>query len=430
MGYLANLLGALTGRPQASTFDLTSMTPENLRDFLRIGGGMETSSGAVVNDNSAMRVAAAWRCCNIISGTVGSLPLDLIRRESEKVRRPAVGHPLRKVLTVKPNLWQTPSEFRRMMQMHLLLRGNAYALKVRMGRDVVGLIPIVPDRVLVEQQPDLSLKYTVTLKGGQTRIYQQAEILHLRGMSLDGVKGLSVIAHMRESLGLALQGETAAAKLMKNGQMSSGVFTHPNKLSPEAYIRLKASIAENGGSENAGGTRILEEGMKLETIAMDATDMQFLEQRNFQRYDIAMFFGVPPHMIGATEKSTSWGSGIEQMGIGFVTYTLNDWLVTWQEALKRDVIAEAEWETHDVRFNTQALLKGDSKAQWAAFTAGRQWGIFSPNDVLELLDRNPRTDPGGNEYAVPPNQNPDAAAPAADPADDPTGGLDEPAQTA
>jgi HK97 family phage portal protein len=411
MGYLKNLRNAVLGKPQANTtFDLTAMTPEQVRDFLRIGGSMETASGAVVNDNSAMRVAAAWRCVNIISGTVGSLPLDLIKRESEKVRRPAVGHPLRRVLTVKPNVWQTPSEFRRMMQTHLLLRGNAYALKVRAGRDIVGLIPIIPDRVLVEQQPDLSLRYQVTRQNGSRVTYQQSEILHLRGMTLDGVKGLSVISHMRESLGLALQGELASAKLMKNGQFVTGVLAHPSKLSPEAYARLKASIAENSGSENAGSTRILEEGMKLESTGMNATDMQFLEQRDFQRYDIAMFFGVPPHMIGATEKATSWGSGIEQQGIGFVTYTLNDWLVTWQEALKRDAIDEAEWDSIDVRFFPQALLKGDSKAQWDAFVRGRQWGIYNANDVRALLDMNPRTDPGGDEYAVPPNQTIDAGA--------------------
>lgn len=428
MGYLKNLLGALTGKPQASTsFDLTDMTPEDMREFLRIGGGFESASGAVVNDNSAMRVAAAWRCVNIIAGTVGSLPLDLIRRESETVRRPAVGHPLRRVLTVKPNIWQTPSEFRRMMQTHLLLRGNAYALKVRLGREVVGLIPIVPDRVLVEQLPDLSLRYQVTRKSGELQFFTQSEILHLRGMTLDGVKGLSVISHMRESLGLALQSEMAGAKLMKNGQFTSALLKHPNKLSAEAYERLKASIAASGGSGGAGSTRILEEGMSWEATSMSAVDMQFLEQRNFQRYDIAMFFGVPPHMIGATDKSTSWGSGIEQMGIGFVTYTLNDWLVTWQEALKRDVIDEREWETIDVRFFPQALLKGDTKTQWDAFTRGRQWGVYSANDVRALLDMNPREDEAGDDYAVPPNET-QAETPATEP--DPTGGQDEPAQTA
>lgn len=118
------------------------------------------------------------------------------------------------------------------------------------------------------------------------------------------------------------------------------------------------------------------------------------------------------------------------MGIGFVTYTLNDWLVTWQEALKRDVINESEWDTIDVRFFPQALLKGDTKTQWDAFTKGRQWGVYSANDIRALLDLNPREDDEGDEYAAPPNQNPDAAAPAADPTDDQNGGIDEPAQTA
>ena len=164
--------------------------------------------------------------------------------------------------------------------------------------------------------------------------------------------------------------------------------------------------------------------MDYSPVSLSPTDLQFLEQRDFQRYDIAMFFGVPPHMLGATEKETSWGSGIEQQGIGFVTYTLNDWLVTWQEALKRDLIHESEWDVLDFRFNTQALLKGDTKAQWDAFTRGRQWGVYSANDVREKLDLNPRDDEAGDEYAAPPNQTlaPPPAAPEGDP--------DDPARTA
>lgn len=401
MGYFTNLLNAAIGRPKAQTFDLTSMSPEMVRDFLRIGGSMETASGATINETSAMRVAAAWRCVNIISGTVGTLPLDLIRRVSEVERQPARGHPLRKVLTIKPNLWQTPSEFRRLMQAHLLLRGNAYALKVKMGGNLIALVPIHPDKVRAEQLDDMTMEYLVTAKDGRQTLYTGKDIFHLRGMSLDGVKGMSVISHMRESLGLALQSETAGARMMKNGQFVSGVLTHPNKLSPDAHARLKASIQESGGSENAGGTRILEEGMKWEATSMSATDMQFLQQRDFQRYDIAMFFGVPPHMLGATEKQTSWGSGIEQQGIGFVTYTLNDWLKTWEEAIKRDLIAEKEWETLDARFFTQALMRGDIKARTAFYVAMLQWGVFSPNMVLSKEDENPRE--GGNVYYDPPN---------------------------
>jgi HK97 family phage portal protein len=220
---------------------------------------------------------------------------------------------------------------------------------------------------------------------------------------------------MRESLGIALDGEIAAATLFKNGSFVDTVIKHPEKMSPEAYNRLKESWEKRKtGVDNAGKTAILEEGASLDKVSMSARDLQFIESRDFQRYDIAMFFGVPPHMIGATEKTTSWGSGIEQQNIGFVTYTLNDWLVMWQEALKRDTINENEWETLDVRFFTQALLKGDTKAQWDAFTRGRQWGVYNANDIRAMLDLNPRTlqdgsiDPEGYEYASPPNQNPDA----------------------
>lgn len=403
MGYFRNLLNAAMGGPRASaSFDLSNMSPDQVREFLRVGGSMETASGAVVNETSAMRVAAAWRCVNILSGTIGTLPVDLIRRVSETVREPATGHPLRRVLTVKPNQWQTPSEFRRMMMAHLLLRGNAYALKVAAGDRVLALIPLHPDRVTVEQQDDYSITYRVSIKGGTHRVYTQREIFHLRGMSFDGVKGLSVLSHMRESLGLAIQAERAGAKLMGNGQFVSGVLKHPGKLSPEAYERLKASVSERfSGADNAGKSMILEEGMEFGAVSMSATDMQFLEQRGFQRYDIAMFFGVPPHMLGATEKQTSWGSGIEQQGIGFVTYTLNDWLKIWEEAIKRDLIAEREWDQLDVRFYTQGLMRGDVKARWEAHVKGLQWGVMSPNEVRALEDMNPRD--GGEVYYDPPN---------------------------
>ncbi len=250
------------------------------------------------------------------------------------------------------------------------------------------------------------------------RVYRSEDVLHLRGLSMNGYSGLSVLTHMRESLAIALDGDTAAATLMKNGSFVESVIKHPGEMSPAAYARLKESWEQrNAGAGNTGKTAILEEGADLVKTTMTANDLQFIQSRDFQRYDIAMFFGVPPHMIGATEKTTSWGSGIEQQNIGFVTYTLNDWLTMWQEALKRDTISEREWDVLDVRFFTQALLKGDTKAQWDAFTKGRQWGVYSPNDIRAMLDMNPRTDGEGDEYAAPPNQNPDQNA--ADSSDQP-----------
>ncbi|MBY5863255.1 phage portal protein [Rhizobium leguminosarum] len=410
---MANFITTAFRAAIGQTINITTATDAEIKEFF--AGGNTSIGGRSITDSNALKVAAAYRCVNIISGVVSWIPIDLIRRIDENTRKPAVGHPLRKVLTVRPNAWQTPKEFRQLMQTYVMLRGNAVALKVKALGNVSALIPIHPDRVLIEQESNLQMKYTVTLLDGSTKVYRSADVLHLRGLSLNGYAGLSVLSHMRESLGIALDGEIAAATLFKNGSFVDTVIKHPEKMSKEAYERLKESWEKRKtGVDNAGKTAILEEGASLDKVSMSARDLQFIESRDFQRYDIAMFFGVPPHMIGATEKTTSWGSGIEQQNIGFVTYTLNDWLVMWQEALKRDTINENEWETLDVRFFTQALLKGDTKAQWDAFTRGRQWGVYNANDIRAMLDLNPRTlqdgsiDPEGYEYASPPNQNPDA----------------------
>lgn len=389
-------------RIAAQVFRLDShMSPQDREAFLRVGGSMETSSGAVINDNSAMKVATFWRCVSIIAGTVSSLPLDLVERRDERTRLPATGHPLRRLLTVKPNHWQTPSEFRKYLQTCLLLRGNAYALIVRLGQQVQSLIPLHPDRVQVEQKADLSLVYKVTLANGQAREYAARDMLHLRGLSLDGFTGLSVIQYMREVLGLSLKGEEATARVFKQGNLLGGYFTHPNKLSDDAYQRLRASLVERSGTSNAHRWEVLEEGMKPEPLTIKAQDQQFLELRDLQKYDIATFLGVPPHLVGLLDKTTSWGTGIEQQSIGFNTYTINDWLRIWEEALKRDLLPESQWETHDFRFAMQGLLRADSAARANYYATALQYRWMNPNEVRALEDMPPYED--GDRFLDPPN---------------------------
>lgn len=395
MGILNRMRSMVGLRPSAL------VSEDQIREFMRQGN---TISGAVVTEESAMRVAAAWRCVNIIAGAIATLPLDIIKRESEDVRRPFVGHPLRKILTVKPNPWQTPSEFRRMMQAHLLLRGNSYARKVMVGDQLVALLPLHTDRVRAEQLDTLAMVYHVRGKDGRVTTFAQKDIFHLRGMSLDGVTGMSVISNMRESLGLALQTEQAGARLFSQGILAGGVIKHPGKLGDNAARHLRESMEErNSGAQNAGRWIIAEEGMTLEPISLSAEDAQWLGTRDFQRYDIAMFFGVPPHMIGATEKTTSWGSGLESQGTGFVTYTLSDWTKTWEESSKRDLLPESQWENTDIRFNSNGLQRGDFKGRWEGYVKALQWGVYSPDDVRRLEDQNPRPDGGGGIYYDPPN---------------------------
>ena len=415
MAFWANWLGGAkppAASPRAAFQDagggIVITTTQQLEEALR--SGSLTASGATVTPNSAMRVAAVYACVRIISGAVATLPLHIKRRVDERTREDASDTPIWTVLRRKPNRWQTPSQFRRMLQAHLLLRGNAYAMIVRSREQVLELIPLHPDRVEVRQGDDLALEYIYTRQDGRRIRLRQDEVFHLVGLTLDGVHGVSAISYARETIGLSLAMEDHGATTFRNGARVSGVLKHPNKLGPEAVARLKAGLEEfRAGGEQEGKNLILEEGMDYSRIAMTAEDAQWIESRKFSRTDIAMFFGVPPHMIGDTEKSTSWGTGIEQQSIGFVAYTLEDHLTMWEEAINRDLIGP-EGKNDDrlyARFNRAALVKGDIKARWEAYVKGLQWGVYSPNEIRALEDQNPRD--GGDIFYPPPNT---AGAPA------------------
>ena len=389
-------------QPQASLSSIGGKvvhTSSELEQVLR--GGAATAAGVSVSPEAALTVAAVHACVRIISGAVATLPLQLRRRIDDRTREDASNYPLWHLLRRRPNCWQTPSQFRRMMQTHLLLRGNAYAMIVRSRGQVRELIPLQPDQVACRQRDDLELEYVYIRRDGVRVQLGQSEMFHLVGMSLDGVAGVSVITHARETIGLSLAMEEHGASTFRNGARVSGVLRHPGRLGPEAVANLKAGLDEfRSGGEQEGRHLILEEGMDYARMAMTAEDAQWIESRKFTRADIAMFFGVPPHMIGDTEKSTSWGTGIEQQSIGFVAYTLEDHLTTWEETIARDLIDPTRTDLY-ARFNRAALVKGDIKARWEAYVKGLQWGVWSPNEIRTLEDENPRA--GGDVYYPPPN---------------------------
>lgn len=401
--------GGRSDGPRAATQSggggVTITTAAQLSEYLSSGAGM-SASGAAVTPETAMRVAAVFGCVRIISGAVATMPLALKRRVDARTRQDASDHSLWRVLRKRPNRWMTPSGFRRMMTAHVLLRGNAYALIVRSGNRVVELIPIHPDRVRVVQADDLGLVYTYTRKDGVQATLQQSEVFHLIGLTLDGVTGVSVIQHARESIGLALTAEKHGNTTFANGTVLGAVLKHPKTIGKEAQEALQASLDRYRGAENAGKTLILEEGMDWTPLGMTAEDAQYIETRKFTRSDIAMFFGVPPHMIGDTEKSTSWGTGIEQQSLGFVAYTLQDWLTAWEETIGRDLISEDDIYA---KFNPAGLLRGDINSRYAAYSTARQWGWLSINDIRELEDLNPIEN--GDDYLQPMNMEP-AGTPA------------------
>lgn len=425
-----SLFGHLAGRaaaerPRNAVQDagggMVIRTAQELEEALR--AGTVSASGAAVTPITALKVAAVYACVRIISGAVATLPLDVKRRVDERTREDASDNDLWSLLRRRPNSWQTPSQFRRMMQAHLLLRGNAYAMKVLSRGRVIGLIPLHPDRVECTQGDDLALKYVYTRKNGARVTLSQPEVMHLVGMTLDGVTGVSVIRYARETIGLSIAMEQHGAATFRNGARVSAALSHPGKLGQEGVDNLRASLEHfRAEGENEGKALILEEGMTYTPMAMTAEDAQWIESRKLTRADIAMFFGVPPHMIGDTEKSTSWGSGIEQQTQGFVAYTLEDHLTTWEETIWRDLVPASDPNLY-ARFNRAALVKGDLKARWEAHVKSLQWGVQSPDEIRALEDMNPRPDGRGGEFYDPPN-----TAGASEKPDE--GEPNEPAQTA
>ncbi|ASQ10650.1 phage portal protein [Sinorhizobium meliloti] len=405
MAFWSKLFGgasAPAAQPQAAYQDkgggVIISTPQELEAAMR--GGSMTGSGVSITPDRAMRVAAVFACVRIRSGVVANMPLHIKRRVDERTREDASDNPLWKIFRRRPNRWQTPAQFKRMMQAHLLLRGKAYAMIVWSRGSVLELIPMHPDRVECKQNDDLSLSYVYTRKDGRKIKLSQRDVFHLVGLTLDGVNGVSVITYARETIGFSVSMENHGASVFKNGARASVVLKHPTTLGKEGLEFLRASLDEyRAGGESEGKALILEEGMSTEQLSMTSEDAQWIESRKFSRTDIAMFFGVPPHMIGDTEKSSSWGTGIEVQTQGFVTFSAEDDLTIWEETINRDLIPE-ESDLY-AKFNRGALVRGDIKARWDAHVKALQWGVASPNEIRALEDMNPRE--GGDVYYPPPN---------------------------
>lgn len=396
-----------------------------LDDALR--GSIETAAGTSVSPDGAVRVAAVYRCVDLRASALACLPVQVIGQAADgTIGRKLAGHPLAQLLGSRPNRRHTSFEFRRLLGSHVHLWGNAYALKVRTGQRILELLPMHPGRMLVEERADMSLRYLYTrANGGQVEFAEQ-DVFHLRDLSTDGIVGLSKIALMREAVGVALQAERFGARMFKNGMGVGGAVKHPGKLSDGAHARLKSDMEQRyAGADNAHRWMVLEEGMALEKLGMSSSDMQFLDSRKFQRSEIAMFFGVPPHLIGDVEKSTSWGSGIEQQNLGFLQYTLGGDVQMWEQAIERDLVPPSEAPRVFVKLNVAGFLRAAAKdrAEYysRALGSGGAPGWMTQNEVRALDDLPPL--PGGDGLPQPPPAAPAKPAPEpahTDPAEEPT----------
>ena len=302
---------------------------------------------------------------------------------------------------------------------HLLLWGNAYAQVIRNGKGaVIALYPLMPDRMTVDRDKNGHLYSKYTKSGDdaptmETRsvILDPSEVLHVPGLGFDGLVGYSPIAMAKNAIGLAIAAEEYGSKFYANGAAPSGVLEHPGTLKDPARVRDSWN-STFGGSSNSHKVAVLEEGMKYTPISISPNEAQFLETRKFQINEIARIFRVPPHMVGDLEKSSF--SNIEQQSLEFVKYTLDPWVVRWEQALYRTLLSEEEKKTLFFKFNVEGLLRGDYASRMNGYATARQNGWMSANDIRELedLDRIP-AELGGDLYLVNGNMLPLVSAGAA-----------------
>lgn len=358
----------------------------------RLGAlGIETSSGAVVTPESAMRLATTFACVRVISQSLAQLPFRLLERTGEgRNHEPAPQHPVAQLLR-RPNSWQTPSEFWGLTAANVVLRGNGYAIK-RAGRTgpTRELLPVMPPAVKsITQNDDLSLTYSILLEGDQTPTdFPQEEIFHVRGLMQNQLFGLSPVAAARETFGLAQTQDKSAGKMFANGIRLSGVLQHPATLSDEAQSRLKESWIESTTGDNEYGIALLEEGMEFQSMSMSAEDAQFLESREFSKVEIAGVFGVPLFLLNDTSKATTWGTGLEQLSAAYVRFTLMPLLVSFEQSVSRDLLSDADRDTFFAKFNVDALLRAEYKTRQEGLAIQRQNGIISPNEWRAMENLN------------------------------------------
>lgn len=389
MTYLTKMLAAVS---------TTGLNPLDDRYFNTAWPSIPTAAGVAVGPETALKLSAVYACDRLLSETVASLPAVVFQSMPDGSRQQATNHPLYDVLTRQPNARQTAFEFFDFMTHCAIMRGNGYA-RIKAGPRGFAdqLIPLHPDRVTPERLDDDTLRYKVRRPDGTSETLNDTDVFHLKGMSADGIVGTSVINYAKESFGLGLGAEQSGARLFGNNSEPGGVLKTEKKLSDEASKRLKSEWEAMHSGPNAHRVAVLEEGLSWQAVAVSHKDAQFLETREFQAEDACRWFRVPPHMVGLTSKATSWGSGIEQMSLGFVIYTLMPWLVRWQQAISRDLILAPQM--YFVEFLIEALLRGDLKSRYDAYAIARNWGWMSANDVLKKEHENPIA--GGDLYLQP-----------------------------
>ncbi len=384
MSVIGQALGLM--RPQAETFNAD---PNDARIWTGYAS-QGAQSGERIDPETALKLSTAWAGVSLIANSIGMLPMAVFERMS-RGRREAREHPLYDLLHTQPNPSMSASAFKGLMTAHALLRGDALAEIIPGPRGVVDqLRPIHPDDVrMIERLPNWELRYRVRPANGigPDRVLNDDQVFHLRGLSLDGITGVSFVRYGVESLGLARAAEGYAGRVFRNDATPRGVLQHPGKLTTQAAERLKDQWEFQHSGPNQHRLAVLEEGMEFKPISISPEDTQMLASREYQDVDIARWLGVPLFLLQIMTKSTSWGSGLEQIWDVFIATGLGFWATQWEQAIAKDLIVAPQ--KYYVKINLTALIKGDIEKRYNAYSTGIMGGFLLRNEAREKEDLNP-----------------------------------------
>ena len=357
-------------------------------DFFFEPVSARTGSGMRVSPDSALRLAAVYACVRVLSESMASLPLVIYQRRADGGKNKVTDHWLHRLLAKRPNRFQNPFEWREMLQGHLALRGNAYNQIITNAKgEVVELMPLHPDRIRLELMPSGEYRYRFTDRFGTESILPRGEVWHLRGLSSDGLMGMSPIELARENLGMALAAQDYGARFFANdAKPTGGWIEFPGSFKDsEAKKVFRESYQQAQSGANRGKVLVLENGMKFHEVGVTNKDAQFLELRKFQITDVARLFRVPPHMIGDLDRATF--SNIEQQSLEFVMHTMTPWAERWEASIESELLLEGD--DIEVEFDFANLMRGDAASRASYYQSGIQNGWLTRNEARIAENLNP-----------------------------------------
>lgn len=353
--------------------------------------GYSANSAAEVSFDTAMQISAVWAAARIISESIGSLPFHLYKTAPDG-RKEATDHPLHRVLTSRPNQYQSPVEFWESMALNLAVSGNAYAIIQSSGNRIIGLLPVSSTQVETELLYDGTVIHKYT-NGADVKVYSSESMWHVKLFG-NGIVGMSPLSYARQSIGIAIASDNRVSKMYSNGAKPSGVLSIDKTLTPEqrAAIRQNFSQMSEGNDDRLF---VLEAGMQYHQVSMTPQDIQMLDSRRFQIEDIGRFLGVPSILLNQTFGQSSLGSNVFEIMQGFYKLNLRPYLEKFEASILRWLVNEKGYEA---RFDFDALLRADLKSRMEGYRVAINSGQMTPNEA-RMAEGRPALD-GGEQLLV------------------------------